>query len=84
MSKKIELTCLEVTCYYCKKTSEIQMTEEAMASWFQSGKTLAPEATDERIWELLESSAVCPDCAKEHPPSPGSHAIGCACGKCKS
>ena len=75
---------VEVTCHYCKKTSEIQMTPETMASWFSAGKRQAPEATDERIWELLKTTIVCPDCLKEHPPSTGSFAVGCACGTCKS
>lgn len=75
-------TRVAVTCFHCKRTDEIQMTPEALASWFSEGKTISPDATDERIWEILKSSAVCPDCAEEHPPSPGSHRIGCPCGKC--
>jgi hypothetical protein len=75
---------VEVVCSYCKKTSVIQVTDEAMASWFQSGKSVAPEWDDERIWEVLKRTAICPDCVKEHPQEPGSHKIGCRCGKCKS
>jgi hypothetical protein len=72
-----------VTCYYCKKTDEIRMTPGALSSWFNEGKMLAPDASDERVWELLKNSVTCPDCVKDHPPGPGAHAIGCECGKCQ-
>jgi hypothetical protein len=73
---------IEVTCYHCKKTAEIQMTPEALASWFSRGKMEAPDATDERIWELLKTTVTCPDCVVDHPPSPDAHKIGCVCGEC--
>jgi hypothetical protein len=78
------MTKVVVICYHCKKTSVIQMTPEAMASWFASGKKIAPEWTDATIWEVLKRSAVCPNCAKEHPPGEGSHKIGCSCGECST
>ncbi len=70
----------EVTCSYCKTTAGIEITTDSLATWYARGEMLAPDASDERIWELLKSTVVCPDCVKEHSAEAGHRMpIGCQC-----